>query len=355
MDPYKTVIPRLSLDEIRNLLKYLPKPIERISLGSREQINCEIYLVKKMHNRRWENPTLLKLLIHARGSFYIYSELPPLDSYDLKSQIYLVRTCYNENVEEWVSTRFIPYSGDPQKFRDLEMFEYRGRSIEYWIKKRLLDVEKLDWDSVVGASGLCGIELFPAQGLCYTSLAFALIVRRFIEDCENQPPRYLMVQVADEFAQRVLTFRAQNQVFPPDFTLASDMLKIKRADQVRLRRDNQLIYNRPFYFLNRNALFDQLRDLIKKRILTAETFGYHMANAALADRLLNSERIAISEFSKLGLIFAASGSLYGAQITGAEIRNILRNVPDGPKLRIMKTEDFISSLQRMIDAAKAAH
>ncbi|OGY62822.1 MAG: hypothetical protein A2745_03460 [Candidatus Harrisonbacteria bacterium RIFCSPHIGHO2_01_FULL_44_13] len=366
-DPYKTVIPRLTLDEIRGLVRSLPEPHEKISLGKREQLNFEVYLVKKMHNRQWENRVLLKLLLHARGSFYVYSELPPLDSYDLKSQIYLVRIRYNVKianscypVEEWVSTRFIPYYGDPEKFRDIEMFEYRGRGIESQIEKRLLDVAKLDWGSVVGASGLCGIEPFSASenivsqeslAMRYTSLAFALIVAQFIKSCEGCPPAYLAAQVAEEFVQGVLSFRAQNQVFRPNFTLASDLLMIKNASQVKLRRNNRLIYNRPLYFFNRKALLELLRDLIRKEVLTAKTFEYYMGDSALAKRLLNSERVAASEFAKLGRIFTASGMLYGAKITGAKLRNILKRVPDGPKFRIMKLSEFILSLRKMISAA----
>lgn len=373
IDPYKTVIPRLTLDEIRSLVKSLPEPYEKISLGKNQQLNFEIYLVKKMHDRQWANPVLLKLLLHARGSFYIYSELPPLDSYDLKSQIYLVRSRYNVKIanseypiEEWVSTRFIPYYGDPQKFRDLEMFEYRGRGIEYWIKKRLLDTAKLDWNSVVGASGLCGIEPFSVsenivsqenlaiQDLRYTSLAFALIVRQFVKSCENRPLFYLTVQVAEEFVQRVLTFRLQNQAFQPNFTLASDMLMIKKASQVGLRRNGLLIYNRPFYFFNRKALLELLRDLIRKEVLTVKTLEYYMGDPSLANKLLNNERTAVSEFAKLGKIFTANGRLYGAKITGAELRNILKKVPDGPQFRIMKAKDFTLSLQKMIDAAASS-
>lgn len=369
-DPYKNIIPELALDEIRSLLNSLPEPCERINFGKHKQINFDIYLVKKMHNRRWRNRVLLKLLLQARRSFNVYSELPPLDSYDLKSQIYLVRIRYNAEIgstrypiEEWVSTRFIPYDGEPQKFRDIEMFEYSGQKIDYWIKKRLLDIEKLDWSSVFSASGLCGIEPFLASGnnavqensaikdLRYTSLAFALIVKQFVKDCGNSPPPYLMVQVPEEFVQKVLTFRVQNQAFQPNFTLVSDLLMIKEADQVRLCRDNLLIYNRPLYFLNRKALLQLLKDLIVRRILTIKTFEHYMGNPALVSKFLNNEKIAAPDFAKLGKIFTADGQIYGAKITGAKLRNILKKVPDGPKLRIMKMRDFILSLEEMIDAA----
>lgn len=362
-DPYKNVIPRLTSEKLKTLVKSLPKPRTKIKLGKHKEIKFEMYRVKKMHNPDWENPVLFKLLLHARGSFYIYSELPPLDGYDLKSEIYLIRTCYNAGtvdseypVEEWVSTRFIPYYGDPRKFRDLEMFEYRRRLIEYWVKKRLLDPVKLDWDSVVGASGLCGIETFPvsennAFSLRYTSLAFALIVKQFVKNCENNAPPYLMVQVPEEFVQKVLTFRVKNREFRPNFTLASDMLMIKKAAQVKLCRDNRLIYHRPLYFLNRKALFELLGNLIRKKVLTPETFEYYMGDPALVDKILNKKEVAVSEFSKLGRIFSINGRIYGANVTGTKLRDILKKVPDGPQLRIMKTDEFILSLQKMIDVA----
>lgn len=355
-DPYKDIVPRLKLDELRKLVKLLPEPHKKIVIGSYHPISADIYLVKNMFSDRWENEVLTKLLLHARGSFYIYSELPPLDIYDLKSQIYLTRIRYND-FEEWVSVKFIPYYGYPLKFRDIEMFEYRRKTIEYWIKKRLLDTAKLDWDSVVSGSGLCGIEPFSdtnnfiSPKLLYTSLAFALMVAQFMKSYGTPPPAYLIVQAPEEFVENVLTFQTQNKTFPPNFTLASVTLSIKKKNQVKLRRDNSLIYDRPTYFFNRKILFELLRTVIEKNILTSKTFEYYMGNPALADELLKNKVVTASKFSKLGKIFTANGTIYGSKITGDELRNMLKKVPDGPQLRIIKVKDLLLSFQKMLDAA----
>jgi hypothetical protein len=123
----------ISLVEIRELGTALPPPIAKRVIGG---IQFEVYRAKSLFRDEWESDALRKLVVASRTSYQRWGDFRPLDRDDGKAVVYLVRLDYPHRekldgamIEEWVSYRFVPASGDPPDVEELSLFVCDGKPV----------------------------------------------------------------------------------------------------------------------------------------------------------------------------------------------------------------------------------
>lgn len=361
-DPYRSPVARLSPRQLRRLTRKLPKPLGKEAIGG---VNYEIYRAKEFYAYHWENDVLYRLVIDARGSYYRYGDLPPLDRQDKKSGIYLVRAIYlSPPVEEWLSARFVPGDGAPEGVEDFDFYAYRGKPINY-LMENLFKKEHTSLSNVISISRLCGIDSFLRNRSykkistalhhsdhLYTPVCFGLLNKQMLEDYRNlnHSCSYISNQIPEELINGFLALRLEKGILRPQFTLAAETLDIDSAEVKLIRKD--YTYQFPLYFLNKKAVIGLIADLLKQGILTAETISHYLGkDGVVAEDLVNGKHFKVEQFRGLGNLLTVSGQVKGSAINGEELRILMEKVPDGPQFRLIKVGIWEESINQLLKAA----
>ncbi len=368
----------LSIPEMRKLREKLPRPVSTDNIGS---ILFDIYKAKNLFEPDWQSETMRKLVLTSRSSYYKWGDIQLLDDDDRKAAIYLINVSYpasppgihdSQIIDEWLSYRFIPASGEPRAIEELALFVCNGEPVLDAARRIFFRPKSDHADFIINSSRLCGVLPFFREstgdeghwGKLPTkhrsaALSFALINDWFLREClkKNAPFRYLFDIIQDEIIVRVLSIHKGEGMISPVFRPAYSVLGLpKRA--VRLDREalRRYVYRFPLYFLDNEALFTVLKRLMSAGKLTRTSLEYHLENnEAVAHFLSDGESYAKKPLQNLDKLFTIDGPIKGSQITGEELRETLNNeVGDNPGLNLHITSlgERRESVQRLIREAK---
>jgi hypothetical protein len=365
--PFKEVVPCPNEDQLRTLTSMLDSAdIVPYSFNVRG-VSFDVYCAKPLHVLFWISEVLYRLVLAARTSYYCYGYYPPLDRYDQKAAIYVVRIRYPfichrcqckepHNVEEIMSLRFIPGDGMPYGCPDFTEMEYgRGGDIGDLVRARLCSNDANYLRRVVTMSRLCGVLPYAAtshdqershmpERHYFTSLAFALMHHVFFRQYPDQF-HVLTGVLRHELVNRVLSkYIKSEQRTVPDFCEASVLLGKAIGRKIRVNRRG-VAYACPSFFLKIPELINCLERLLDNGMISEETLSFY-TGASLQD--LRGDRVlADGKLRDLGRLLTTQGPLRHAAITGAKLRQIVRReVPDGPVLYLMLVQDWVESIRR---------
>jgi hypothetical protein len=330
---------------LRILLSTLPKPI---AIYRSRRVIFEVYRAKDIHDTKWNNLTLKKLVIFCRESYSRYGKRSSLDLYDRKAAIYLTRAIYTQydgrRAEEWLSLRMVPGSGKPIGVAEPEIYQFKGKSIDYWMKKRI--GKNKFWDHVASSSRMCGIHPYVTEnngGIHFlddekhyhTSILFALMHEQFILDypIARFPYKYITGMMRPDFYRRSLGYAKGKKIIYPTLTPASRFLEIKSSD-ISVKRETYS-YAFPLYWLDIKKLLkliNALRGKEKKPPLQKLT----------PDMLSN-----LSSRVKHPVVNA------GIKIKPSTMREMIdKFVPDAPELKITRAKVWYGSMEALLRAAR---
>ncbi len=364
-DPYTSVVPRLEPRALRALSRELPRPGAVYTHG---QATIEVFKAKELYHPAWKNPALFRLVIDARGSYERYGDYPPLDAYDRKSAIYLARVRFTAPgirqkavaMEEWLAMRFIPWRGTPYGFDDLKLCAYKGKTADAWFQKKF---PRRDGNHlIVSLSRICGIHPYPVRALDdaeahptarhrFTALAFAAINNEFFNmhaSAKNECA-HVTALIHPALAKKALMVRKGKHAFAPGFAPAHWLLGL--ASAFALHRDGlagQYCFRFPQYFLDTSAIARLLGSLAAKGVLPATALAEHLGDSSAAERFLSGKPVHITALRGLGKIFSAEGVIAGTAFTGAGLRALAKNIPDGPALQLMEFEEWRKSIAALV-------
>ena len=138
-------MPDYYLNKVKTLSRGLTAPA--LSCTARG-ILFSVYKAKDLHNPRWLDKNLYKILLILRRSYYKYGKRPLIDEYDGKSAIYLVRAKKGP-YEEWLSFRFTPNDGKPLGGSEIEIYYSNGRLLSAIAREKLFGGRKSFWKYII--------------------------------------------------------------------------------------------------------------------------------------------------------------------------------------------------------------
>lgn len=374
-DPLHEVAPRLTSTEIRALTNQLPKPLSVWSIG---QALFEVYRVKELFNPSWPNEVLRELLVHARGSYYIYGERPPLDEYDAKSAPYLVRVEYPISdppsgrrwvVEEWLSDRLVPCTEAPVGGGELEYFLYQSKSMDYWLQRMCFQFKENYQDYTFASNRMCSISpylqdeeieksgiSFPARQF-YTAFCYTLMRHHFLEDyLEKLGARYKTSILMSRVIEKSMSVKIEERAVQVEFTPAYQFFGLSNPKLIQLDRQAHggASYQFPGYFLDTGRLVGLLRGLLKEGKLSVQTILHYLGEESVARELLGTEEIHFEKLKNIGKLLSEAEQVFDSSLTGEELRRMIdEEVPDGPELKISKIETLRQNRYEILAAAGA--
>lgn len=359
INPLKEIIPKLTKEKLITLTKHLPIPN---SVWKINNIIFKIYKVKDLFDPQWLNETLYKLLLHARSSYYIYGDRPPLDEYDAKSASYLIQTTY-QSIEEWLSVRITPYHGTPINESDLAYFLYNGHKIDYYLQENFFTPQKTYLDYTVAIDRICAIRpyciasnykksdaIIPLKQK-FAGISYALIIKQSLKDyLEEKPYLYATTILNNKMRKKSLTVEWRGIKLPIKFSPAYKLLGFKNSRPISLNRltHNKIIYKFPSYFLNLMDLMKLMKKLNNKKILPNRVIKNYINERLLTETTRLGE-IPLEKFHKIGKLLSVNGKINGSDITGEELRRLIdQEVSDNHELELKITE--ISTIKKNIDS-----
>jgi hypothetical protein len=360
-DPAREAVPRLTARQIRELLSDLPRPNSVWEIGP---IRFRVYRVKDILDPRWLHPALFALLVHARGSYYVYGDRPPIDSYDVKSAPYLVCAQYPCEaakggrlfmIEEWLSDRLVPCSGEPSGGGELEYFLYRGKTMDQWLQEKFFLPGENYRDFTFASNRMCTIspyaqnedeeELIPG-GIrhAHTAFCYTLMRYQFLTDyLDGLRARFKTSILRGRVIDRSMTVRTGEEIRTVEFTPAYQFFGLADSGFIRLDRKAHEgdPYRYPGYFLDLDRLVELLRQLLREGKLSRGTLVYYVGDEAVIQEILGIGSVRFERLKNIGKLLAEEGQIACASINGDELRNAVDEVvPDGPELKISRVENL---------------
>jgi hypothetical protein len=330
---------------MKKLIAELPLPVGRYVSPT---VCVDVYRAKDLLTRRWNDKTLKKIVLMARNSYSRYGDRPLLDSYDPKSAIYLARATYrskgvNGDIHEWLSIRMVPGNGMPQGVGEPEIYERKGKPMDYWIRRKLKSGGA--WKHIASSSRMCGLSLYAIkrngditdlEGVShkYTSVCFAIIHKQFLVDypLEQFSYRYITAIIRPDFYKKGLGYHSRKQIFYPFFTPAFSFLGFPRGE-VRVKRAIYS-YKFPSYWLDAKKLL-------------------RLINRMRAENNMRP----IAAISPGTLDPLAGGGHKKVLVAGMVVDSLMmrkaidRSIPDVPELKITPAAVWYKSMDRIIAAA----
>lgn len=368
-DPTKKVIKKLSPSGLRKLLTNLPTPATRY-FSLNEGVVFELYKAKSF-NDRWRNKTLWRLVIEARGSYYRYGDYPPLDKYDKRAVVYLVRAIYLDKImrsraEEWLSLRFVPGGEKSGGLEDLESYIYNNRLAEDWVKTKLFGGDNNFLKYIISISRLCGIESFLSPRSSskesddahkrdnrFTPICFAILCQAVIKECAKKKKlvKYFTAQIPEELVEGFLAFKKGDKKYVPSFDLASDVLNIKDKENLKLDR-SKYAYKFPLYFLKMKDLIWFIRMLLTENLVSEEVIVSYLKNKEAIKDIKEKDYISAGKLKGLGSFLTVKGFIKNSQLTGEKLRELAKVIGDGPDLRIMEFKKWKKSIEKILEESE---
>lgn len=344
-------------------------PIAQYSL---EGALIQIYRAKSLHSSEWKSPQLKQYLMHARQSYLRYGHVPLIDDFDAKSEVYITRATYSikddhlsYSVEEWLSMRFVPSDGNPRYTEDLSYSLCEDKPLIQWLSESNFGKRKDSAQHMIAISRICSIPprkipgykykkyVFFPKKLGYTAISFALMNKVFLDNLSSSSKYYghMTGIFRDEFIDKVLTVGTPKGEIVPDFTFGYKLLGLNNIRMIRLDRSAPLLYpyHFPKYFFHIKQLHEVFCGLYANGSITQKTFIHYMGTEAHPDGWISDLDHFKKISSKLDNILTVIGPLYGASITGEEVRFMFdRKVDDGPRLRIMQIDAWRNSIEKYL-------
>lgn len=323
----------------------LPSPEREYQFGDARFF---VYKVKDKSETNFSNRELHTLLLEARKSYLRYGNVALTDAYDEKSSIYLTRVVYPYTVdtvsfplEEWISVRFVPASGNPVSTEDLDVCVYKNKPLSQSIHQNLLPTKSEPLSHLVTISRICRIAprvpmqdvffsgTFLPQKNSYTALAFAAMNQLFLEESDEQGDeyKYFTALAKQELFQKVLHLETNTtKVFFP-FESATTVLGLKPDERVRMNR-NLLSYRHPGYFLHLEEMIKLLEKLIDLGRLSEKSWQqFFQTTLCFQEFKEKFYQLPYQEFVPLvaGLsnLLLADGWIPGSRMHGTELRSLV--------------------------------
>jgi len=321
----------------------------------------QVYRAKQLHTPKWSSTILKSLVMRARKSYMRYGPVAEEDAYDVKSAIYLTRAVYTQMyfsdlypVEEWLSMRFVPADGLPQYTEDLIFCLCDNAVLVDWLLTSNLNVTKDITNHILTMSRICSIPPYIIEGaqdnsmvlpekLKYPGISFALMNKQFLDDCRSESKEYTYITglFHDKLINNILTIVMNGGRKIPFFRPAYDLLGFEDQSRIKLNRSLFFIYEFSGYFLKTKQLYNLLVNLMRKGSLTANTFTHYIQNIKHIEQYMNDIDSFKQIMPKIGALLTTQGPLYGAKLTGEQLRRIIdEKVDDGPTLRMMKIDEW---------------
>jgi hypothetical protein len=323
-------------------------------------VQIEVFRAKKIDHSEWEGMDLRSQILRARESYIDrYGKVNRLDRFDKNSAIYLVRTQYkdseNKETEECLSARFlIPHTYLSTNETDkLLQSCYLGHPLIEMLQK-FSPYRKKD---IAVVSRICGFRSPQEKksgeknkhilALQHTAIAFMLMVDQFIADYNLGDIRFILGLFRGELIRKALTVVALDQTVPK-FHFGTLLFPGSVRNEFCINR-NYSAYEFPSYFLNTEKLGRTLREMIRTGLLKKEHVASHFTEPRLIEDLIKGKTIPYHEFRFFGKLLNHKGVIPGSGTSGDELRVILgAEVPDGPELRVIKTNRFKQHTDRGI-------
>lgn len=323
----------------------LPSPAREYQFGDARFF---VYKVKDKSERNFPQKELHTLLLEARKTYLRYGDVALTDSYDEKSSIYLTRIVYHYQVdnvsiplEEWVSVRFVPASGDPISTEDLDACVYNNRPLSESLHKMLLSDKPEPLKHLVTISRICRIVPrvpvdnvffsgnFLPQKNKYTALAFTAMNEVFLEESKNRGEEYhyFTALAKPELFEKVLHFQTNTTKVYFPFSPASEILQLKNDERLRIHR-SLLSYRHPGYFLHLEEMIALLEKLIELGRLTENSWQhYFQTKMCFAEFRQKHEESPYHEFlpfiQGLSKLLLTPGWIEGSRMHGTELRSLV--------------------------------
>lgn len=377
----------LSTSDIRELASHTPPPVHIERIGN---IVFALYRAKRLHDHAWEHPVLRRLVVEARKTYKVYGDdIPEINTYDLKSAIYLVRVTYLMHaekysfpVEEWSSMRFVPAMGEPLRTEDLDFFVYAKKREKTPVINIMSECftffrgksEEEILSMIATQSRLCAIrpyalkksdeEIFftyikktaVARKNHYVPICFALMNRQFLDDCqkEDEPIKLLTSQIHTYLSDTVLSLSLPSGTQKLPFTNAHTYIDGVNPHAIRIDREKPGVYayQYPGYFLNVHDLARTFKELLSEKFISREALSPYLVSGVEFGAMFYHPHI--KHFQKMGTLLTMKGKIDGSNITGEQLRKILNHrVSDGPTWRLLDIQiwrqgvtDFLSVAQK---------
>lgn len=334
-------------EEIRKILLRLPNPVA--CYISRDG-GFEIYRAKDLHNKQWNSPALKSIAILCRHSYSRYGNRPAIDVVDPKAAVYLVRATYpgdnpSDKIEEWLSVRMVPGDGEPRGVFEPEIYRFKGKSVDHWMKKKL--GARGFWEQVASSSRMCGIHPYRVRkdGALvflkdprhrFTALCFALMHVQFEIDhpLDKFPYRHITAIIRPDFYEKGLRHVDKHgRAVRPFFVPAHKFLGGKRDDIV-VQRDIYS-YQFPLYWFNGDSLLAFVNGLRKERGM--------VPLKAVTSRM----------FAALGGSNDRPVTVAGLRTTPAKMRELMdRALSDYPELQITQAASWYRGMKAVVRAGR---
>lgn len=326
------------------------KPVKKYKIG---EVTFLIYKAKNLYNPNWNSGLLKKITQEARKSYLRYGSMRLVDEYDKNAEVYLCRAI-DMSSEEWLCLRFVPGKIGGNSLQDLGQYICKNEPLSKMVAGKLFPGVKNFQNKLVAVSRVCGISPYTFNltkskisylpiRMKYTAKSFALINKVFFSSSKFT---YLLGVFRKELLERLLCFDSQ---------LSLDLLDAYKvlgcsSDEIRLNR-SLLAYRFPGYFLNISQLIDLLGILIKRKDLTVssvKTF-FRLYNPNFKKYLKDKKYVEVLSMTEgLSKLLLVRGKIIKSKITGNQLRDlVMKNVDDGPILKIMPVNNWIKQLQKI--------
>lgn len=350
----------------------LPTPVREYQFGD---VHFFVYKVKDKKERIFPNEALYSLLQEARRSYLRYGQVPLTDSYDEKSSIYLTRVVYPHTVdnvafpiEEWVSVRFVPASGNPLLSEDLDVCVYQNQPLTLSLRKTLFPNRIDPLKHLVTISRICRIAprvptenvfftgTFIPQKNTYTALAFTAMNKVFLEESEKNGDEidFFTALAREELFEKVLHFERgeKKAIFP--FAAAENILNPDKKHRLRINR-NILSYRHPGYFLNLEELIQLFGKLIDFGRLTEKSWQQHIkTQISFAECQEHSKTLPYHEILEtldgLSEMLLAPSWIENSRMHGTELRSLVDIcVSDAVKLYMSPIDSWKKEIENITE------
>jgi hypothetical protein len=346
--------------------------------------------ISQLHYPEFLSSDYRSLLKKARKTFSMHGNVPPIDAYDAKSSIFLVAITYNLNYQdkiiptkEWLSIRFIPFSGNPIGDENIDLYLPSGIEVADFHC-----LEQLTWNDsnhtksskclstqrLYTISRLCAIRpqplisiskqefkqalatLRPSNKNKFTGLAFAAGCHAFLETLKNLNIKdaVLATQMHDSLYNQLNLYPEKS---PLNLLSASEFLD-HPAKQIHINRSRyqNYAYRYASYFLNSSQLTQSLIYLVNRGIIpTTQLFNLLPEHISPTD-FIDSPKPKYLKY--LGPVLASPTEATKFNVPHQQVIDYLeKNVADGPTLRFVHQVDFERALDKIlaISLPKALH
>src|SRR3989344_422993 len=304
-------------------------------VGEINGADWSIYLAKDFFKSKWYSKELKQAVILCRQNFRRYGDVPELDAYDKKSQVWLTRVKYQDREgaqkEEWFSLRYISVVGTPEFSDDFKIGLATGINYSDLIIDKIYHGKKAGLKKVFTISRICAYNPDDAGGINkfnFTQLATALTLEATIKKnrWSHDKAVYLTGMFNQHLFKHLVCFKQSRKPTVLAWPLAYKTLNLDNNLFHNLRV-GELGHKLPNYFLDLEELVSFIDKLLKRKKISIKTLkfflGKNFDSANLTRQLRLKRKKIVFGLTKLGSMFVYKGKLPEAELTGEELRQMI--------------------------------